>query len=77
MSTPLAFVAPDAIGATHIAATITAARHDGNLMNGTFLSNLIEYVTTIVGIGSLTSRPRSAFSEREARAAGFSGGNSA
>jgi hypothetical protein len=68
MSTPLAFVVPDAVGAEYIAARLTAARHDSNLRNGTILSNLIELVTIIVGIRSLTSPARSALFGAEATA---------
>ncbi|GEC33322.1 hypothetical protein N181_02825 [Sinorhizobium fredii USDA 205] len=71
MSTPLAFVVPDAVGAEIIAARLTAARHDSNLRNGTILSNLSQFVTQIVGIPTLTSPARSAFFEAEAMARAF------
>ncbi|APG95019.1 hypothetical protein [Sinorhizobium americanum] len=75
MSTPLAFAAPDAIGAAQIAAAIIAARYDSDLRNGTILSNLIEFVTAIVGVRSLTSAANTAFSEPNAMGSYLTTGN--
>ncbi|WP_144340131.1 hypothetical protein [Sinorhizobium sp. BJ1] len=68
MSTPLAFVVPDAVGAENTAARNIAAKYATTLRNGTILSNLIELVTIIVGIRSLTSPARSALFGAEATA---------